>query len=222
MSRDLIKKIYKNKIIAVMRGVSQDKIVDTARALLKGGIVMFEIPYNQKYPETAEDTLNSISLVKKEFGDRIIAGPGTTLSVKQVADAADAGADYIISPNFDVEVVKKTKEIGKVSIAGAFTPTEITTAYNAGADFVKIFPGQALGLDYIKNITAPLNHIPLIVFGGINAENINDFIKAGAVGFGVGGSLIDLKAINNGDFDKITKSAQELVKGMHPLSLEQY
>lgn len=211
MSNTVIDKIYKNKIIAVTRGIGIDKIYDTVGALLKGGISLFEIPFNQKEPEKSKDTLKCIELIKKEYGDKVCVGPGTTLKLSQAVDAIDAGADFIIAPTVDTEIIRKTKELGKVSIPGAYTPSEIVTAYNAGADFIKLFPGNTMGFDYLKTIMAPINHIPFIVFGGINKDNVSQYIKAGVVGFGVGGSLIDLKAIEDREFDKLTRLAQDFV-----------
>lgn len=211
MSNIIQNMIYENKIIAVARGINSEKILDTVNALVDGGIKLFEIPLNQKEPEKVKDTLKTISLLKREFGDRICVGPGTVLTVQQVVDAVEAGADYIISPNIDIEVIKKTKELGKISIPGALTPSEIVTAYNAGGDFVKIFPGGALGVGYIKAVKAPLSHIPVIVFGGVTVDNIDQYKAAGAEGFGIGGSLFDKKAIDAGDFGKITMIAKEYV-----------
>lgn len=211
MANAILTKIHENKIIAVTRGIGSDKIVDTVQALVNGGIKLFEVPFNQENPEKAQDTLKSLELLKRKFGDSICAGPGTALTVQQVVDAVDAGADYIISPSLDIEVVKKTKELGKISIPGAFTPSEIVNAYNAGADIVKLFPAGTLGVEYIKAITAPLNHIPFIVLGGINVDNVEQFINAGAIGVGIGGNLVDKNSVYTGDFNKITMLAQTYV-----------
>jgi 2-dehydro-3-deoxyphosphogluconate aldolase / (4S)-4-hydroxy-2-oxoglutarate aldolase len=211
MSNSILDKITENKIIAVTRGISSDKIIDTVRALMEGGIRLFEVPYNQKSSEEAKDTLNSLRLLKREFGDRICVGPGTVLTVQQVVDAVEVGADYIISPSLDIEVIKKTKNLGKISIPGALTPSEIVTAYNSGADIVKIFPGAIFDVEYIKAITAPLNHIPIIALGGISVDNVDQFIKAGVVGVGIGGNLVDKKKVYAGEFEKITMLAKEYV-----------
>lgn len=211
MTNPILDKIYENKIIAVVRGIDSDKIVDTVSALVEGGVVLFEIPFNQKYPETSKDTLETIGILKKEFKDKICVGPGTVLTLEQVVSGVESGADYIISPVTNVKIIKKTKELGRISIPGVVTPSEIVTAYNAGADVVKFFPAGILGVNYIKAVLEPLNHIPMVVFGGINEENINQFMEAGAIGAGVGGKLVDKSAISQRNFDKITKLAQGFV-----------
>lgn len=212
MKNEILNKIYENKIIAVTRGIEIEKIVETVGALLEGGITLFEVPLNQKYPEKLEEGLKSLELLKEKFKDKICVGTGTVLTVEQAARAAEAGADYIISPIVDAEIINKTKELGRISVAGAFTPTEIFTAYNKGADIIKLFPAGILGVDYIKAVLAPLNHIPVMAFAGIDINSVDGFIKAGAIGVGIGGELVDKKAIYEGDFKKLTKLAQEYIK----------
>lgn len=209
MLNDIIKRIYDNKIIAIIRGVGSNRILPTVEALFNGGISLLEVTYNHESDEAKADTLKSIILINKEFGNDVSLGVGTVLTQKQVEDAVDSGAQYIISPNTDVSVIKKTKELGKVSIPGAFTPSEMVLAYHAGADIVKLFPAGVLGLKYIKAVLAPLSHIPVVAVGGVDADNAAEFIKAGAIGVGVGGSLVDTKAIYAGEYEKITKMARE-------------
>lgn len=215
MSNSILSKIYENKIIAVTRGIGSDKILNTVQALVDGGINLFEIPFDQKEPEKAQDTLKCLKIIKKEFGDSICAGPGTVLTVQQVVESVEVGADYIISPSFDIEVIKKTKELGKISIPGAFTASEIVNAYHAGADIVKLFPAGILGVEYIKAISGPLNHIPYIALGGINVDNVLQFINAGAIGVGIGGNLVDKNTVYANDYKKITALAQKYVNQIH-------
>jgi 2-dehydro-3-deoxyphosphogluconate aldolase/(4S)-4-hydroxy-2-oxoglutarate aldolase len=131
------------------------------------------------------------------------------LTSEQVEHAVESGAQYIISPNTDLAVIKKTKELEKTSIPGAFTPSEMVSAYHAGADIIKLFPAGVFGIKYIKAVLAPLSHIPVIAVGGVDADNAVDFLKAGAIGVGVGGNLVDVKAIYAGEYDKITATARE-------------
>lgn len=209
MNSDLIQSIYENKIIAIIRGVNSEKIIPTVEALLKGGIRLIEVTFNHESEETKLDTLKSLKLIEKELGRDVYLGVGTVLTPKQAEDAAEAGAQYIISPNTDTAVIKKTKELGKVSIPGALTPSEMVLAYYTGADIIKIFPAGVLGTQYIKAVSAPLKHIPLIAVGGIDADNAADYLRAGAIGVGAGGNLVDLKAINAGQYENITARANE-------------
>ena len=139
----------------------------------------------------------------------MLIGAGTVLSAKDAIKAIAAGAQFIISPSLDTEVIKATKDAGMVSIPGAFTPTEIVTAYNSGADIVKVFPVP--NADYIKSILAPLNHIPVMPTGGINAGNIKDYQKAGAAAYGIGSWLVNNKeTVTETYLQSLQKKAQSL------------
>jgi len=151
--------------------------------------------------------------------DKICAGAGTVMTIEQCEAAYKAGAKYFISPNVNFDVIKKANELGIVSIPGALTPSEAADAYNCGADFVKLFPAGDLGINYIKSLSAPLNHIPFLAVGGVSASNVGDFMKIGVCGVGVGGSLVDRKAIYSGDYDIITKTAKEFVKNIQKVTI---
>jgi len=200
-------KIIDQKIIGIIRGIEENKIIETIEALLDGGITLVEITLNQDSKKKLLESIKLISIVRKKFGNKISLGAGTVITAEQVVRVVDAGAEYIISPNTDIKVIKKTRDLNKISIPGAYTPSEIVTAYDAGADFVKVFPAASLGTGYIKSVRGPLSNIPLLAVGGINTANVSNFIKAGAVGVGVGGSLIDKDVINNEEFDFLKKKA---------------
>ena len=168
-----------------------------------------EVTFSLKSEEQSLDTLKSIRMIKENFGDSVAVGAGTVLTPENVARAKEAGAEYIISPNVDEAVIKATKKMGMVSIPGAVTPTEVITAYNWGADIVKLFPAASLGLPYVKALMGPIDGIPLTAVGGIDASNYRDFINIGCVGVGVGGNLANKKLIEAGDFDAIKKLALE-------------
>ena len=217
MREAVIKEITKQKLIAIMRGLDKEQAVETAKALYEGGITLVEVTFNQKHPETFVDTAEAIKAIKAEMGDKMFVGAGTVTSPELVRLAADAGALYIISPDTDVEVIKTTRELGLVSLPGAYTPTEAKQAYNAGADFVKLFPCVGNAPAYVKAVCAPFNHIKFLAVGGVNADNAADFLKAGAVGVGVGGNLVNKEWIKNGEFDKITAEAKKYVENIRSL-----
>ena len=214
MTKNTLEQIKKEKIIAIVRGISSDKMLDLGMAFRKGGIKCMEVTFDQSSKEGIEETLKSIRLLAEKGGD-LCVGAGTVMTVEQVRMAFEAGAKYIISPNVDERVIKETKKLGMVSIPGALTATEAAFAYECGADIVKIFPGGLLGEDYIKALKGPLSHIPLTAVGNINQKNCADFIKAGCVGVGVGGSLVSKALINEGRFDEITAIAKEYIDALN-------
>jgi len=210
ISNRILEGIQKHKLVAIIRGIGEDRILETVQALADGGIKVMEVTLNR------EDAVRSIKLISHSFGNDIVLGAGTVLNGDQVRLVAENGAGFIVSPNVDLEVIKETKQLGMVSIPGAFTPSEIVAAHNAGADFVKLFPAGSLGADYIKAIRAPLDNIPLLAVGGIDLNNIPLFFRAGVVGVGIGGNLVNKKLIEAGRYDEIRAIAREyssLVKG---------
>ena len=142
-------------------------------------------------------------------------GAGTVTSTALVDLAAEAGALYIISPDTDVEVIRRTRELGLVSMPGAYTPTEAKTAFNAGADFIKLFPCVGDGPGYVKALCAPLNHIPFLAVGGVDVNNAAAYIKAGAVGVGVGSSLVKKTWVDAGEYYKITEEAKKMIENIN-------
>ncbi len=206
-----INKIKENKIIAIIRGIDSDKIIKTAEALYAGGISLVEVTFNQSSMTGNQETFEAIQSISSELGDKICVGAGTVMTVEQVELAVKAGAKYIISPNFDKEVVDKTLELGAVSMPGVITPSEITEAYKAGASFVKIFPVDNFGPKYIKSIRSPISHIPMLAVGGIDVDNLKEYMATGIDGVGVGSSLVNKKMIDEGRFDELTELAKKFV-----------
>ncbi len=209
MREQVIKTIEENKIIAIIRGVEPEKAIKVAKALYDGGIKMVEVTFNQSAPEKFNQTTDAIKAIKENFPD-ILVGAGTVLTVEQVDLAKVAGAEYIISPDTDEEVIKYTVKSGLVSLPGAYTASEVKKAHNAGADFVKLFP--CTSVSYLKAVKAPLSHIKFLAVGGVTVDNASDFIKAGAVGLGVGSSLVNKKFIDEENWEALTNLAKEFVR----------
>ena len=206
--------VKEKKIIAIVRGLPPRHMLRLGHALEEGGIAMMEVTYNQSAPETWGDTAAAIEALAKEFGERLLAGAGTVIRPEQVRMTYDAGGRYLVTPATQPEIIKMGKALGLGLFPGAFSPTEILSAYEAGADGVKVFPASSLGPSYIKAVRAPLSHIPLLAVGGITEKNAADFLRAGCVGLGVGGSLVNKQWIADGEWAKITALAKEYVKAV--------
>ena len=211
MRDTIIQAILEHKIIAIVRGVDPKQALEAARALADGGIRLVEVTFNQKNPADFCKTAEAIRLIKEELGDKVFVGAGTVTSPELVEMAASAGAGYIISPDMDPAVIRRTRELGLVSLPGAYTATEAKQAWVNGADFVKLFPCIEGAPAYLKALCAPLNHIRFLAVGGITAENAGVFLKAGAVGVGVGRSLVNKKWVESGEYARITQEAKRFV-----------
>lgn len=207
--------VLQRKIVAIVRGLKPDYIVRLGHAFEEGGIGLMEVTYNQKAPETWKDTAAAIEAVEKEFGDRVLVGAGTVITPEQVSMTYNAGGHYLVTPTTQPEIIRMGKALGLGLYPGAFSPSEILEAWNAGADAVKVFPAGSLGPGYIKALKAPLSHIPMMAVGGVNEKNAADYMKAGCVGLGVGGNLVNRKWIENGEWDKITTLAKEFMKAVN-------
>lgn len=198
--------ILQNKIVAIIRGIHPDEVSKIARALLAGGVTTMEVTMN------SSDALSVIKELGKEMKDKMLIGAGTVLNADMAKEAIEAGARFIISPIVDKATIRFTKKKGVVSIPGAYTPTEIYRAFCLGGDIIKIFPASS-NVNYIKEIRGPLPQIPLMPTGGITLQNIQEFKKAGAVAFGIGGSLVDAKhAISEEYLQKISDTAKQFIQ----------
>ena len=209
MKDNVIKEIEKNKLIAIIRGVPGEKLLPLAEALYAGGVRLLEVTYSANGSVSDEDTAASVSELVRAFDGRMLIGSGTVLTPEQVRLTKAAGGCFIISPNADSEVIAETVRLGMVSIPGALTPTEIVDAHKAGADFVKLFPITTLGTSYVKAVKAPLSHIKLLAVGGIDENNMSDYLSAGVCGFGVGSNITDKKMIAASDWQGITALAKK-------------
>ncbi|MEG0751299.1 MAG: 2-dehydro-3-deoxyphosphogluconate aldolase [Oscillospiraceae bacterium] len=201
-------KIEQGKVIVISRKIYGETLLGIARALYKGGVRMMEVTFDQADPECIKKTPDAIAMLRKELPDDMMCGAGTVLNEAQVTAAANAGALYMISPNVNERVIRFTKEKGLVSIPGAMTPSEILSAADYGADFIKIFPFSDLGMGYIKSIRGPINHLKLIATGGVTQDNFDEALSGGFTGAGVGGYLANRALAEQGKFDELTKRAE--------------
>jgi 2-dehydro-3-deoxyphosphogluconate aldolase/(4S)-4-hydroxy-2-oxoglutarate aldolase len=203
----ILQQITASGIVAVIRGATPDKILPIAKALSEGGVTALEITV-----ETPK-VLSLIEQVSAELGDKVVVGAGTVLDPETARAAIMAGARFIFSPTVNPETIRLTKRYGVVSIPGALTPTEILTAFEHGADVIKVFPANVFGPRYLKDIHAPLPHIPLMPTGGIDLSNVADYIRAGAVAAGVGSSLVSCKEeVNDTYLASLTDTARKFVE----------
>ena len=208
MKNQVINKILDEKIVVIVRGIDSDKIIPLAEAMYEGGIRALEITYNASNMAENAVVAGNIKKLVDHFGDRMIIGAGTVLTTEQVELTKEAGGAFIISPNVNKKVIERTCELDMVSIPGALTPTESVDAYEAGADFVKLFPITNLGSGYVKAMKAPLSHIRFLGVGGIDENNMEEYMKAGVCGFGIGSNIVNKKLIEAGDFKAITELAR--------------
>jgi 2-dehydro-3-deoxyphosphogluconate aldolase/(4S)-4-hydroxy-2-oxoglutarate aldolase len=200
---DIVARLREAGVVAVLRAESADELADVANALLGGGVSAIEVT------TTTPKAVNGIAQLRELFGDRALLGVGTVLDPKTAHDAIAAGAQFVVSPTCDAQVIKATHAANCASIPGAFTPTEILGAHRGGADVVKVFPSTALGPIYFKDILAPLPFLKLMPTGGVDATNAGAWIKAGAVCVGAGSALVPRDAVRAGDWGRITSLAEQ-------------
>ena len=212
----VVEAVRARRVVAIVRGFDADVCLRLAEVYAQNGIGLVELTFDQSRPDGPARTAEAIRALSTHFGDDLLVGAGTVLTERQVVQARDAGAKYIIAPNVDARVIAAAVANGLAAMPGAMTPSEIVTAYNAGASVIKVFPASLLGPAFIKAVKAPLPHIPLMAVGGVGAANAADFIKAGCVGIGVGGSLVNKEWIAAGEWGKIADAAAAVVAAANP------
>jgi 2-dehydro-3-deoxyphosphogluconate aldolase/(4S)-4-hydroxy-2-oxoglutarate aldolase len=190
-------------LIPVLRAKSEKQAHAVVQAMIKGGIRVVEVTM------TVPDAVDLLKVLKKEYGDTVLLGSGTVTTAKEAEETIAAGAEFVVSPSLHPEVITATKALGKLSIPGALTPTEVITAYRAGADYIKIFPCSAMGgAPYLKALLAPFPFLKLIPTGGVTFHTAASFLEAGAKALGVGSDLVNLAAIDEGKPEIITGAAE--------------
>jgi 2-dehydro-3-deoxyphosphogluconate aldolase/(4S)-4-hydroxy-2-oxoglutarate aldolase len=195
-------------VVAVIRANSKDQLVGITEALLAGGVPAIEVTMS------TPKAISGIEMLADRFGDRAVIGVGTVIDAPTARDAIAAGAQFVVSPVFDEQIVSTTRRYGKIMIPGAFTPTEILRAWSAGADVVKVFPSTVLGPQFFKDILAPLPQLRLTPTGGVDVKNAGDWIKAGAVFVGAGSSLVTKDALAKSDWAAVTANARAFVEAV--------
>ena len=212
--KNTIEQIEKNKVIVIVRGVEKEKLIPMCQAIYDGGLRIIECTYDASGKIRDEEIAGNIKMLADHFEGKMLVGAGTVLTEKQVELTKKAGGKFIISPDTNSNIIKKTKEEELVSIPGALTPSEITQANRSGADFVKIFPMDMMGVKYIKDLKAPLSHVKMLAVGGVTADNMKDYLEAGASGVGIGSGVVNKKQISENNFEEITKLARSYSKNI--------
>ena len=204
--------IRKHRFVGILRHIPSELTLETVKAMYDGGIRIFEITFDPSQPEKAQETGDTIQMLRDSFGADVSVGCGTAVDVSYAKIAAKSGAEFVVSPCSDPDVISYTKEQGLISIPGAYTPTEIQQAYRWGADIVKIFPILPDGLPYLKNVISPLSHIPFMVTGGINPTTVRGFLDTGAVAVAAGATIATRELALNRDFETIRLNAQRHIE----------
>ncbi len=207
--QDILKRIFKLKAVAVVRMSNADKLKKVVDAIYKGGVSAIEITM------TTPGALQSIESLSKSMGDEILVGVGSVINKQMATDAINAGAKFVVSPIFKKEIIDAAHQNDVPAMPGCFTPTEIQTAYEAGADVIKVFPADVVGMAFFKGVLAPLPHLKLMPTGGVSLTNAGDWIKVGACAVGIGSALLDKKAIEEEDYNKLTQNATTFVNSLN-------
>jgi 2-dehydro-3-deoxyphosphogluconate aldolase/(4S)-4-hydroxy-2-oxoglutarate aldolase len=204
---EIISEIERVGVLPVVRADSPEEARAVIEAVRAGGISIIEVTM------TVPGAVNLIRDLSAEYGEDVLIGAGTVLDPETAAECVEAGAKFIISPALNIDTIAFCREHEVVVMPGALTPTEVVTAWNAGADFVKVFPAGAMGgASYLRSLKAPLPHIKLIPTGGVSMATAADLIRAGASAIGVGADLVDLKAIRDGRGHEITENARKYLE----------
>jgi 2-dehydro-3-deoxyphosphogluconate aldolase / (4S)-4-hydroxy-2-oxoglutarate aldolase len=196
-------------LIPVLRAGSVEAGHDLVDAMMAGGVTVVEVTM------TVPNALTLLRELRQRHGDALLLGSGTVTDAAQAEATIDAGAEFVVSPSLHLDVIAKTRELGAISIPGALTPTEVITAWRAGADYVKVFPCSALGgATYLKSLLAPFPELKLIPTGGVTLQTAADFLKAGARALGVGTDLVNVAAIAEGKPEIVTKAARAYLEAI--------
>lgn len=205
---DVLHKILDQKLVAIIRAPDTSLLLDVASALIAGGIDIIEATF------TIPNVLKTLEEMKSTLGDKILMGAGTVLDSETARAAILSGAEYIVTPTVNVSVIQLCRRYGIPCLTGAFTPTEVLTAWEAGAEIVKLFPGEIGGPPYLKALKGPLPQVRMMPTGGVNLDTLADFMNAGACAVGLGSSLVEKEALARRDLKRIETLAATYVQKM--------
>lgn len=213
MREKILEIIETIKAVAVVRLNKDKNISGLAEALLSGGLPIIEITL------TTPNAINIIEKISTKYSGEIIVGVGSVLNNQMAEEAITAGAKYLVSPVMKPELIKIAHKNDIPVLIGAFSPTEIQTAWEHGADIIKVFPANILGMKYFKSVLAPMPHLKLIPTGGVNLNNAGEWLQAGAFAVGVGSALINKKAVEAGNFKIITANAKRIIENINKIKI---
>jgi 2-dehydro-3-deoxyphosphogluconate aldolase/(4S)-4-hydroxy-2-oxoglutarate aldolase len=206
----VLERIRSIGVIPVVRASSGDEALQAVEAIKAGGLPILEITM------TVPGAIGIIKTIAHRYGDQVLVGAGTVLNVETAKNCLQAGAQFVVTPALNLETIAYCRDAGCAVMPGALTPTEIVTAWSAGADMVKVFPcGAVGGASYIKSLRAPLPQIELVPTGGVSLSTAASFIEAGAAAIGVGADLVDIKAIRAGQSEKITETTRSYLEAVN-------
>jgi 2-dehydro-3-deoxyphosphogluconate aldolase/(4S)-4-hydroxy-2-oxoglutarate aldolase len=199
-----MQRLVDSGVVAVMRGADADTVIEVADALQQGGVTALELTAD------TPGVMDMLSEVSASFSEsETIVGAGTVLDAETARSALLSGAEFVVSPTLEEDVIDVANRYGKLVAPGVMTPTEALRGYEAGADFVKVFPASSLGPGHLSSIKGPLGQIPIMPTGGVSLDNAAEFIDAGALVVGAGSALVDDDAVEAGDFEAITEQARK-------------
>jgi len=208
--QEVFEAIEREKIVVALRGLTPEELIPTALALYEGGIRMLELTFDQADPDRLKKTAAGIRLLKQQMGTKMMIGAGTVVNEDHAAAAIEAGAEFLLSPNVNLGMIEKANQAGVGTVPGAITPTEILTAWEAGAAVIKLFPIGNFGPSYVKAISAPLSGIPFLGMGGINEENMMEYLEfPQMIGIGVGAGIAKTALIHAGKWNELTELARK-------------
>ena len=209
-----LQRVLDSGIVAILRATSGELLVDVAQALHDGGIDVIEVTF------TVPRVLDIISAVRNQLGDRVLLGAGTVLDAESARAAMLAGAEFVVTPTVCLPAIEMCRRYDKLVMAGALTPTEILTAWEAGSDIVKVFPADIGGPAYLKAVHGPLPHVRLLPTGGVNLETLSAFVRAGASAVGLGTALVEKDALERRDFQRLRDLAAAYVQRLRTVRSE--
>ncbi|MGQ3328617.1 bifunctional 4-hydroxy-2-oxoglutarate aldolase/2-dehydro-3-deoxy-phosphogluconate aldolase [Halorubrum sp. FL23] len=203
---ETLSRLVDSGVVAVLRGVEADQLIEITEALREGGVTAVEITAD------TPDVTEKLGAVAGSFDDEVVVGTGTVLDSETARATLMAGAEFVVSPSLHEDVIETCNRYGAVSAPGVMTPTEAVRGYEAGADFVKVFPAKTVGPAHLGAMKGPLGQIPMMPTGGVGPDNAAEYIDAGAFAVGAGGALVDYDAAERGDYEAITETAREFTR----------